>query len=88
MSKKHEDAFIHLINKMLEVAGYKITYTDLLTEEDGWYSRYTWSKEQYEEFEVYAIQYLRKKLRINKGRAGKEVGWFLFAYGLSTKDNT
>lgn len=86
MSKKFEDAFVHLINKMMEVAGHNKTYTDLLTEEDGWYSRYTWSKEQYEEFEVFAIQYLRKKLRINKGRAEKEVAWFLFAYGLTTNN--
>lgn len=63
MSKKFEDAFVHLINKMMEVAGHNKTYTDLLTEEDGWYSRYTWSKEQYEEFEVFAIQYLTKKTK-------------------------
>ncbi len=60
-----EDVFIALIDKQFELAGHDVTTHDAL-EDDNWYQRYTITKDQRAEFTKWGIDYISKKLRINK----------------------
>lgn len=88
MTKKEEVIRI-LINKMLEP--YKVDY-DYIKENpviDGknWYTYYTMSEEQEKEFEAFAVDVLKKELRLNQVRAESEYSWFSLMYGLKVLKN-
>lgn len=88
MTKKEEVIRI-LINKMLEP--YKVDY-DYIKENpviDGknWYTYYTMSEEQEKEFEAFAVDVLKKELRLNQVRAESEYSWFSLMYGLKVVKN-
>ena len=80
---KPEDIFKELINKQLEPFGK--TYDDVVKDDD-WLKKYFWeNEEKYNEYKVWAIDFIRKKLRWPKWLVTKEFFWFDMAYGLSVK---
>lgn len=82
MNKKKE-VFKKLINKQLEP--YDLTYEDILNDSE-WFLRYSTTQEQEEEFKKWAIEILRKELKMTKKEAEKEMDMFLLNYGLTLKE--
>ena len=87
MSRKSkiEKVVEHLVDKQFEFAGSTLTFNDVSGVEN-WYTQTKMTCEQSNEFRKYAIDYIRKQLRLRKAAAEKEVGWFCLGYGLALSD--
>ena len=85
---------VELINMMLEKHG--ITYDTIIANRDenkrwvidgkDWYSYYTMTKSEYEEFRKKAVALIAKKLKLNKKVAEKEFSWWFLQIGLNIEE--
>ena len=79
--QKREKAVVDLINQMFIIAGYDVTYNDILGK-DKWFLEYLMTVEQSEEWKKWGIAYLRKNLKMNKALAEREMMWTNLQWGL------
>jgi hypothetical protein len=79
--QKREKAVVDLINQMFIIAGYDVTYNDILGK-DKWFLEYLMTVEQSEEWKKWGIAYLRKNLKMNKALAEREMMWNNLQWGL------
>ena len=84
--KKRLEIVTTMINKMFEIAGHAVTYDDIVNRKDDWYTQWTMTKDQNEEWRKWGIAYFRKKARFTKYRAEREMAMFDLMYGLKTSD--
>ena len=84
--QKREQAVIDLINQMFVIADHKVTYEDIKDRKDDWYTKFTMTTSQSEEWREWGVTYLRKNLKMNKAFAEKEMGWINLQWGLKIKD--
>ena len=82
IEQKKEKAFIEIINKMFEFAGHDVTYNDIKGREDNWYTQWTMTVEQSEEWKKWGKKYLMKELRMYAKMAENEMMWTSMQYGL------
>ena len=82
IEQKKEKAFIEIINKMFEFAGHDVTYNDIKGREDSWYTQWTMTVEQNEEWKSWGKKYLMKELRMYAKMAENEMMWTSMQYGL------
>ena len=73
-----------LINKMFEIAGHNMKYEDVIGRTDDWYTQYTMTEAQNEEWRKWGTEYLRKKKRWNKKMAEREMAMVDLYCGLKT----
>jgi hypothetical protein len=73
----------HLVDYQLGMVG-KSTQEAFMTRE--WYSKWTMTQEQHDQFKAYAIPLLKKVFKINKSRAEGVFAWFDLQFGLRIKD--
>ena len=73
----------HLIDYQLYMVGKSIQEAHMKKE---WYSKWTMTQEQHDEFKAYAIPLIKKVFKCNKGRAEATFGWFDLQFGLRIKD--
>lgn len=78
---KQREVFIELINKQLEPFGK--SYEDVKDVSD-WYLIYRIDEESEKKFIIWGIDLIRKRLKLRKERAAKEMSWFILQYGLTT----
>ena len=83
---KEEKVLTDLINKMFEIAGHDVKFEDIKDRKDAWYTDWTMTVEQNEQWKKWGIEYLRKALRLRKIVAEKQMGWFSLNYGLKFSD--
>ena len=83
---KDEKILEGLINKMFEIAGHDVTYDDIKGREDAWYTDWTMTMEQYEQWKSWGTEYIKKSLRMKKLAAEKQMAWFALNYGLKFSD--
>lgn len=83
---KQEKAVQDLINKMFELAGHDVKYEDIKDREDAWYTDWTMTVEQHEQWMEWGAAYLRKELRTRKEASKKQMSWFALNYGLKFSD--
>ena len=69
----------HLVDYQLNMVG-KTVAEALRT--DKWYSEWTMTDEQHEQFKGYAIPLIKKVFKCNKKRAEGIFGWFNLQFGL------
>ena len=75
--------FRELINLQLEPHGK--TYEDVQNEHD-WYMNYRTTREEESKFMAKGVEMIRKRLRLSKTMAEREMSWFILQWGLkSTK---
>jgi len=74
-----ENAGDHLVEYQLEMVGKTIAEAYKTPE---WYSKWTMTDEQHNEFKEYAIPLLKKVFKCNKKRAESIFGWFDLQFGL------
>lgn len=84
--EKSNQVFIDLINKMFEIAGHNVTYDDIKDRKDDWFTQWTMTVKQNEEWQEWGINELNKRLKTNKKKAEFEMGMMSMAYGLKFSD--
>lgn len=82
--EKQKEVFVELINKQL--APFNATYSDVVKDPE-WFMRYKVTKEQESAFIEWGVNLIRKKLRLSKAMAEKEMSWFILQWGLTTNQN-
>jgi hypothetical protein len=81
------DLFLqNLINKMFEIAGHQITYDDIKDRKDDWYSQWTMTTEQNEQWKKWGIVEIKKQFRYNTLTAEREMGMISLMWGLKFSD--
>ena len=85
--QKRQQAVIDLINKMFEIAGHQVTYDDIKGRQDDWYTQWTMSPEQNNEWQNWGAEYLRKNLKLRKKEAETEMAWVSLMWGLKFDRN-
>jgi hypothetical protein len=84
--QKREQAVIDLLNQMFVIAGHSVTYEDIKGRTDNWWSDWTMTVAQGDQWKAWGIDYLRKNLKINKTLAEKEMQWINVQWGLKYSD--
>jgi len=80
--EKREQAVVDLINEMFKIAEHSVTYDDVKDRKDQWFSEYTMTEEQNEQWIKWGRVYLRKKLNLYAKQAEKEMMWVNLMWGL------
>jgi hypothetical protein len=84
--EKREKALIDIINQMFVIAGHDVTFDDIKDRKDDWFTDWTMTTAQAEEWKKWGVDYLRKELKMNKGLAEKEMMWVNVQWGLRYSD--
>ena len=84
--QKRQQAAIDLLNKMFEIAGHDVTFEDVKGRTDDWYTQWSMTVAQADEWKAWGVEYLRKNLKLNKKAAETEMNWFNLQYGLTYSD--
>lgn len=84
--QKREQAVIDLINQMFIIAGHNVTYDDIVGRKDDWFTEWTMTTAQSEEWRKWGETYLRKTLRVPKYLAEREMAWVNLQWGLKYSD--
>lgn len=87
IEQKRRQAVIDLINQMFIIAGHEVTYDDIKDRKDDWYTQWTMSPEQSDEWVNWGVAYLRKNLKMNKKVAETEMAWVSLMWGLKFDRN-
>ena len=83
---KHAKFIEDAINKMFEIAGHEVTYDDVKDRQDDWYTQWTMTEAQNDEWKEWGIQEIRKRFRYNKAWAEKEMSMITLMWGLKFSD--
>ena len=84
--QKREQAVIDLLNQMFTIAGHNVTYEDIKGRKDNWWTEWTMTMAQADEWKAWGVDYLRKNLKLNKVLAEKEMQWVNLQWGLKYSD--
>jgi hypothetical protein len=76
----------NVINKMFEIAGHDVTYNDIKDRKDNWYTQWTMTMEQSEEWEKWGITEIKKQFKYNTVIAKREMGMISLMWGLKFSD--
>jgi hypothetical protein len=87
IEQKRHQAVIDLINQMFIIAGHEVTYDDIKDRKDDWYTQWTMSPEQSDEWVNWGVVYLKKNLKMNKKVAETEMAWISLMWGLKFDRN-
>jgi hypothetical protein len=80
--EKWDKAVVDLINQMFIIAGHNVTYDDIKDRKDAWYTDWTMTVEQNEEWRLWGKKYLMKQLRLYANQAEREMGMISLMWGL------
>jgi hypothetical protein len=80
--EKWDKAVVDLINQMFIIAGHNVTYDDIKDRKDAWYTDWTMTVEQNEEWRLWGKKYLMKQLRLYANQAEREMGMVSLMWGL------
>ena len=82
LEQKREKMVVDMINKMFEIAGHSVTYDDIKDRKDDWYTQWTMTVEQNDEWKDWGQKYLIKELKMNKKYAETQMGMISLMWGL------
>jgi len=84
--QKREQAVIDLLNQMFVIAEHNVTYEDIKDRTDNWWTEWTMTTAQADQWKAWGTDYLRKNLKLNKTLAEKEMQWINLQWGLKYSD--
>lgn len=84
--EKQKKAIVDLINKMFEIAGHPITYTDIKDRKDDWYTSWMMTTQQNEEWKRWGEDYIVKTFRTPIAIAKREMAMISLMWGLKFSD--
>jgi hypothetical protein len=79
---KKDQMVIDMINEMFKIAGHDVTYYDIKDRKDDWYTNWTMTEAQYDEWKSWGEKYLRKKFRMNSKLAERQMSMIGLMWGL------
>ena len=77
-----DDIVKTVINKMFEIAGHDVTYDDIKDRKDDWWTDWTMTVEQNEEWKAWMINYFTKECRRLPKIAEREAAMVSLNWGL------
>jgi len=81
MDKKNQ-MVVDMINEMFRIAGHDVTYDDVKDRKDDWYTDWTMTEDQYDNWKSWGEKYLRKKFSMNAKMAEREMSMIGLMWGL------
>jgi len=84
--QKEKQMVVDMINKMFEIAGHEVTYEDVKDRKDAWYSDWTMTEAQYDEWKAWGKKYLQTKLRMYAKMAERQMEMIGLMWGLKFSD--
>lgn len=84
--QKQEEYIQDVINKMFEIAGHSVTFDDIKDRKDNWFTQWTMTEAQNDEWKEWGIQEIRKRFRYPKKVAQLEMGMISLMWGLKFSD--
>jgi hypothetical protein len=86
LEEKKNIFVIDIINKMFEIAGHDVTYDDIKDRKDDWYTQWTMTMAQNDEWKEWGVAEIRKRFRYNKKLAEREMAMIILQWGLKFSD--
>ena len=80
--EKNNQAIIDLINEMFCIAGHQVTYNDVKDRQDDWFTQWTMTEQQYDEWKAWGKKYLMKNLRMHANMAEGQMTYIGLMWGL------
>ena len=84
--QKEKQMVVDMINKMFEIAGHNVTYDDIKDRKDNWFTDWTMTLEQNQEWQKWGKTYIMKNFRTPAKLAEKEMVWISLNWGLKFED--
>jgi hypothetical protein len=84
--QKETQMVVDMINKMFEIAGHAVTYEDVKDRKDAWYTDWTITEAQYDEWKAWGKKYLQTKLRMYAKMAERQMEMIGLMWGLKFSD--
>lgn len=84
--EKIDQCMVTLINEMFKIAGHDVGFEDIKDRKDGWYTQWSMTEEQNQEWVKFGVDLIKKTLKINKKLAEREMQWFNLNYGLKIEE--
>lgn len=85
--EKKEQAVIDILNEMFKIAGHDVSYEDIKGRQDAWYTQWTMTEAQFDEWQEWGKKYLKKKFKLTELYAKREMGFIGMMWGLKTTEN-
>jgi hypothetical protein len=84
--EKIEKMVVDIINEMFRIAGHEVTYNDIKDRKDNWFSQWTMTEAQNDEWIKWGKKYIQKNLNMYARQAEKEMLWINLMWGLKLSD--
>jgi predicted ArsR family transcriptional regulator len=84
--EKLDKSIIDLINEMFRIAGHEVTYEDIKDRKDDWYTQWTMTMAQNDEWKAWGKTYLIKNLKLTSKYAEREMAMVSLMWGLKFND--
>ena len=84
--EKLDKSIIDLINEMFRIAGHEVTYEDVKDRKDDWYTQWTMTMAQNDEWQAWGKTYLIKNLKLTSKYAEREMAMVSLMWGLKFND--
>ena len=84
--EKIDNSIIDLINEMFRIAGHEVTYEDVKGRQDNWFTEWTMTMAQNDEWQAWGKKYLAKNLKLNSKYAEREMAMVSLMWGLKFSD--
>ena len=84
--QKADQAIVDIINKMFEIAGHPVTFDDIRDRKDNWYTQWTMTIDQNDEWQAWGKKYLMKTFRAPAKLAEREMAMASLQWGLKFSD--
>ena len=84
--EKIDNSIIDLINEMFSIAGHEVTYEDVKDRKDDWYTQWTMTMAQNDEWQAWGKKYLAKNLKLNSKYSEREMAMVSLMWGLKFSD--
>jgi hypothetical protein len=84
--EKNQKMVRDLINKMFEIAGHNVTYDDIKDRKDEWFTEWTMTMEQNNEWKKWGREYLKKEMKIWPKLVEREMEMISLMWGLKFSD--
>ena len=84
MNKNYDKFLKKTLDKMFQMVGLE-QFDKNFAEQEDWYSKKTWTKDQSEEFKKWFVAEGKKDLKFTKQMMEKEHAWFNLKWGWKEK---
>ena len=80
--QKQEEFLQDAINKMFEIAGHEVTFDDIKDRTDNWFTEWTMTEAQNDEWKEWGISEMKRRFKYNRNWAEREMGMISLMWGL------